>query len=183
MSFCPALPSGFKPGIVCLLGLSFPGFLALPNSRLSLHPLQSSAPRATTTTPAATAASAAPWAPTNLTSARTSAPGVPETPAPTSTAPPAWPSARVCGWPGCRQGGDGAQERQAEEAGEGESSREQSGEGHLSPAQEISQQGHSLGCQSLPGMREQQGGGVGPCTWEGECPPQNFEAPFDPTPH
>lgn len=59
--------------------------------------LQSSAPQATTTTPAPIAVSAVPWAPTSHTSARTSAPAAQEIQALTLTALPVWPSARVCG--------------------------------------------------------------------------------------
>lgn len=63
--------------------------------------LQSSAPRATTTTPASIAAFAAPWAPTSQTSVRTSAPAARGIQALTLMAPPAWPSARVRVRPGC----------------------------------------------------------------------------------
>lgn len=56
---------------------------------------QSSARPGTTTTPASTAAFAAPWAPTSLIFGRITASPAPATPPPTSTAPPPCPSAKV----------------------------------------------------------------------------------------
>ena len=65
--------------------------------------LQSSAPRATTITLASIAVSAVLWAPTSQISVRTSAPAAQEIQALTLMARPVWPSARVRGWPGCRE--------------------------------------------------------------------------------
>lgn len=56
---------------------------------------QSSARPGTTTTPASTAAFAAPWAPTSPIFGRITASPAPATPPPTSTAPPPCPSAKV----------------------------------------------------------------------------------------
>lgn len=107
---CPAHPVPQNSHLPTILTPTFP-----PR-------LQSSAPLVTTTTPPSIAVSAVLWAPISLTSVRTSAPAVQETQALTLTAPPVWPSARVCGRPSCGKRGREVWEQWAwEEVGGGAS--------------------------------------------------------------
>lgn len=79
-----------------LEGREAPGGVPPALSHLPPHAdPQCTAPRATTTTPARTAASAAPWAPTSPSSARITASAARATPARTSTAPPTSHTAKV----------------------------------------------------------------------------------------